>query len=103
MRFQREMAGVEEVHLGARVVALECLGPRRQKERIILSPDCEQGRPLGAEIFLELGIESDVAGVIQEEVELNFVVTRPRSHPHRPGWCWQHARSGIFRRSFWQA
>jgi hypothetical protein len=39
MRFQREMAGVEEVHFGARVVALERLGPRRQKERIILSPD----------------------------------------------------------------
>src|SRR4029077_16704998 len=46
-------------------------------ERIILSPDCEQGRPPCAEIFLELGIESDVAGVIQAEVELNFVVARP--------------------------
>ena len=79
MCLQSEMPGVEETHFGLRVVALECFGAWRQKERIILSPDCEQWWPPCAEIFLELGIENDVAGVIQEEVELNFVVARPGS------------------------
>jgi hypothetical protein len=65
------------MHFGTRVAALESFGARRQKERVALAPYREQRWFLCAEIFLELGIQSNVAGVIQEQVELNFVVTRP--------------------------
>src|SRR3989442_1284204 len=42
--FQSEVAGVVETHLGARVVALERLSTRAQKERIALAPDRQQRR-----------------------------------------------------------
>src|SRR5262249_9058798 len=77
VRFQGKVPGFEEMQLGARVVALERFGARRQEERIVLSPYRKQGRLLRAEIFLKLGIESDVAGVVQKQVELNLVVPRP--------------------------
>jgi len=46
MGFQREMAGVEELHLGVRIVAPERLGSRRQEERVVPAPDREQRRRL---------------------------------------------------------
>ena len=63
--FQREVTGLVEVHFGVRIVALERFGPRGQKEWIILAPRRQKRRLLSAEIFLELGIERDVARVIQ--------------------------------------
>src|SRR5712692_5607491 len=75
--FQSEVAGVVETHLGARVVALERLSTRGQKERIALAPDRQQRRLLGAEIFLELGIERDIAGIIQKQVKLDLVIAGP--------------------------
>src|SRR5437870_6339594 len=77
MRFQREVTGVVEVYFGVRVVALERLGPGRQKERIVLAPDREQWRPLCAEVLLELRVERDVAGIIQEQVELDLIIAGP--------------------------
>ena len=53
-RLQREMAGIEEMHLGVGVVALEGLGAGRQEERIVLAPDRQQRR-LGAQVALESG------------------------------------------------
>ena len=38
MRFQSEVAGIEKADNRARVVALECLGTWRNKERIVLAP-----------------------------------------------------------------
>ena len=70
------MAGVIEMDFCIRDVALERFRPRRQEERVVLAPDCEQRRALCAEILLELGIEGDVARVVQEQVELNIVIPR---------------------------
>src|SRR6478672_12884368 len=61
VRLQREVAGVVEANLRIRHVAAERLGARRQEERIVLAPDREQRRAMGAQIFLEIGIERDVA------------------------------------------
>ena len=66
VRFQGEVSGVEEVHFGVGVVALECLGARRQEERVILAPHGEQRRALCAEVLLKPGVEGDVTGVVQE-------------------------------------
>src|SRR5262245_2572806 len=41
-------------------------------------PNSEQGRPLGAEIFLEFRVERDVARIVQEQVELDLVIAWPR-------------------------
>ena len=71
------MAGIVETHLGARVVALERLRTRGQKERITLAPNRQQRRLLGAEIFLELRVERDVAGIIQKQIELDLVIAGP--------------------------
>src|SRR5438477_3371661 len=77
MRFQREVTGVVEVYFGVRVIALEGLSARRQKEWVVRAPDCEKRRPIFTEILLELRIERDVAGIIQEQVELDLVIAEP--------------------------
>ena len=77
MRFQREVTGVVEVYFGVWVIALERLGPGRQKERIVLAPDREQRRPFCAEVLLELWVEGDVAGIVQEQVELDLIIAGP--------------------------
>src|SRR5712691_6448545 len=74
VRLQREVAGVVEVHFSIRVIALERRSPGRQKEQVVLTPDSEQRWPFCAEILLEIGVERDVAGVIQKQVELDFVI-----------------------------
>ena len=70
---QREMSGIEEAHDRVRNVALERLGTRRQKERIVLAPHGQQWRLAGAEILLESRVECDVALVIAEQVELQLI------------------------------
>jgi hypothetical protein len=42
MCLQCNVAGVVEIHFGTRVVTLEGLGARRQKEQVALSPYREQ-------------------------------------------------------------
>ena len=39
---QREMPGLEEADDGVRDVALERLRARRQEERVVLAPHCEE-------------------------------------------------------------
>ena len=77
VRFECEVTGVVEMHLSVRVVALERFSARGQEERIVLAPYGKQGRLLCAEIFLELGIESNIAGIVQKEVKLDFVIAWP--------------------------
>ena len=74
MRFQREVPRVVKVYFGVRNVALERVSPGRQKERVILSPHREQWRPVCAEVLLELRVERDVAGIVQEQVELDLII-----------------------------
>ena len=73
MRFQREVAGVEEANNGVGNVALEGLRTRRQEKRIVLAPYGEEWRLVGAEVVLEGRIECDVALVVAEQIELDLV------------------------------
>src|SRR5262245_8175605 len=72
--FQREVPRVEEADDRTRNVALERLGARRQEERVVPAPHRQQRRPVRAEIFVELRVQRDIAGVVEEEVELDLVV-----------------------------
>src|SRR5262249_9089615 len=77
MRFQREVARLEKVDHGTWDVALERLGARREEERIVLAPPRQERRPPRAEVLLELRIQRDIAGVVEEQVELDLVVAGP--------------------------
>src|SRR5579871_864154 len=76
--FQRKVAGVEEADHRMRNVALERLRAGRKEERIVLAPDREERRLVGAEVILEGRIERDIALVIAEQVELDVVGARTR-------------------------
>ncbi len=67
------MPGIEETNLGFRQIALIGFGAGREEERIITAPDRQQIRPMLAEIGLETGVERDVAGIIEHQVELDLV------------------------------
>src|SRR5215469_4491913 len=75
--FQSEVSSVVEMHFRAWDVPLERLCAWRQKERIVLAPDSQHRRLLYPEIFLELGIERHVTCVVEKQVQLDFVITRP--------------------------
>jgi hypothetical protein len=42
VRFQREMSGIKQLDNGIGIVTAVRLGAGRDKERIMLPPDCEQ-------------------------------------------------------------
>src|SRR5262249_14439171 len=87
MRLQGKVSRVVKMHLGIRVITLKGLGTRRKKERIVFAPNRKHRWPFRSEIFLELGIESYVACVIQEQIELDLVI---------PGTC-QESRVELVR------
>lgn len=70
--FQREVAGIEEAHIGIGNVALESLCASRQEERVVLAPHGQEARLVRAEVFLESGIERRVALIVAEQVKLDF-------------------------------
>src|SRR4029450_10786451 len=78
MRFQCEMAGVEEADDSVGNVALEGFGTGRQEERIVLAPDGKERWPLRPEVVVKSGIERYVTCIVEEQVELNLVVAGPR-------------------------
>src|SRR6516164_7925744 len=53
MRFQREVAGVEEADNRTRIVPLERLSAGRQKKRVVLAPHRQKRRLVRAEVILE--------------------------------------------------
>src|ERR1700756_742915 len=77
MGFQREVTGVVEVYFGIWVIAPEGLSSRRQKEWVVLAPNCEQWRPFCTEVLLELRVERDVAGIVEEQIELDLIIAEP--------------------------
>src|SRR5215467_13337446 len=77
MRLQREVTRVEKTHDSTRNIALERLGAGREEERVVLAPYRQQRRPVRAEVFLERRVQRDIAGVIEEQVELDLVVAGP--------------------------
>src|SRR5262245_3004712 len=76
MCFKRKMTRVEETNFSIRIIASERFCSSRQKERIILAPDRQQGWMIFAEKRLKLRIEGNIAGVVKEEVKLDFIVSR---------------------------
>src|SRR5262245_46196623 len=95
MRLQREMAGVEEAHLRVGDVARERFRSRRQEERIVLAPHCQERRLVGAEIVLKGRVKRDAAFVVAKLVQLNLVYPgggpnrncRVNSRPETHGSC----------------
>src|SRR5262245_45543231 len=75
MRFQCEMAGVEEADDRSGHIAFERLGTGRQEERIVPAPDRQQGWLVRSEVLLESGVQRDVALVVAEQVQLDLVRT----------------------------
>src|SRR5262245_21400545 len=71
MRLQCEVPGVEEAVDRTGNVAPERLGTRRQEEGIVLAPDRQERRPVRPEVVLEGWVESDVALVVAEQVQLD--------------------------------
>jgi len=51
--FEREVAGIVKDHLCRRDIPTKRLRPRRNEERIVLTPGRQQGRLILAEVFLE--------------------------------------------------
>src|SRR4029077_14212181 len=78
LALEGEVAGIEQVDLGVRIVAFEGLGPGGQEERVVLAPNRKKRRLPGADVFLEFGIERDIALVVAEQIELDFVIARSR-------------------------
>jgi len=70
-----KMAGVVEVNLRVWIVARKTpFAPEGKKERIVPAPDGEKrGAFFFSEVLLELRVKGHVAGIIQEQVELNLV------------------------------
>src|SRR5262249_32920308 len=64
VRFESDVAGVEEEHFSVRNVPFERLGARRQEKRVVLAPSCQKRRLVLAKIGLEFGIQRDVALVV---------------------------------------
>src|SRR5215472_7510665 len=59
VRLQRKVASVEETHFRTRNIALERFGALRQKERVVLPPNCQKPRLVLAEIGLEFRVKRD--------------------------------------------
>src|SRR5215831_17373020 len=75
--FQSEVPGVIEMHFRGRNITLERFRARGEKERIVFAPHRQHWRLFRAEIFLELGIERHVSGLVQKQDELNFIISGP--------------------------
>src|SRR5260370_35990267 len=73
MSLECEVASVEELDDRTGNVASERLGTRRQEERIVLSPCRKEAWLVRPEIILESWVERDVALVVAEQVQLDFV------------------------------
>jgi hypothetical protein len=73
MSLEREVARVEELDRRTGNVASERLGSLGQEEGIVLSPCCKEAWLVRAEIILESWVERDVALVVAEQIQLDFV------------------------------
>ena len=64
------LCGMQQVNIEQ--VALEGFGSSRYERRIILSPNCQQGRLMSTEILLELWTECNIRAIVQNEVVLHL-------------------------------
>jgi len=73
MRLKREVTRIQEANVRTRNIAPVGFGPWGQEEWIVAPPDREQRRLTITEVGLEFGIEFDVTGIVEQQVELRFV------------------------------
>src|SRR5580692_10884478 len=66
MGLQCEVTRIEEAHRGIWDVALECVGARGKKERIVLAPYREQGRLVLSEVLLKGWVHRYVGCVVSK-------------------------------------
>jgi hypothetical protein len=78
MRLKRDVAGIVKMHVGTRNIAPESLCTRRDEGLIVLAPNEENRWARAAEIFLDFGIERDIAAIVHQQIELNLIIVRPR-------------------------
>jgi hypothetical protein len=76
VRLQREMAGVEKAEVSPWDVALERFGSSGQKKRVVFAPHRQKRRLVILEIPVEFGVEIDIAGIVEEQIELHLVGSR---------------------------
>src|SRR5262249_35382775 len=73
MRFESEVTNWVEVDLCLGIIPPECLGSGREKKRTVLAPHRQQRWLMPSDVRLELRIESDIAGVVEKEIELGLM------------------------------
>src|SRR5215510_6715223 len=73
MSLEREVASVEEMNGRTGNVASESLGTTRQEKGIVLSPCCQEGGLVLAEVFLERGIQRNITFVVAKQVQLDLI------------------------------
>src|SRR5271165_2593757 len=73
---QGEMAGVDEVKLDLRKVALVRMRPVRRENLVVLAPHDQRGRLVLAEVRLSGRIKRQVGAIVIEDVHLNVSVAR---------------------------
>src|ERR1700734_1263601 len=78
MGLQREVPGVEQDNLGLWHGTLVSERTGRQEMWIVAAPDGQQRGRMRPEVSLERRIKSEIAGVIQDQVELDFLGAGPR-------------------------
>src|SRR6202034_1794067 len=75
--FGRKMSSIQKLDLRFRDVFPKCFRARRNKKRIVLTPDRKQWWLRFAEIFLKLWIELYVGRIIQKQIQLNLLIPWP--------------------------
>ncbi|CAD5263221.1 hypothetical protein BOSE62_30567 [Bosea sp. 62] len=87
MRLQREMAGVEQMHLGARHLLLQIVDPLEREEWVVLPPDDQHRRLAFGEVALPGRICREIALIIVQQPKLDLAIARPIQPGliHRPG------------------
>src|SRR5579871_5277901 len=76
--FECEVARVEQLHGRVWVVALVGFGSRGDEEGVVLAPDGEKWWFEVTKILVKRGIECNIGGVVEEDIQLNFIYARAR-------------------------
>src|SRR5215475_9359425 len=76
VRFESEVASGVKVDFCFRIILPECLGSGWYKKRIVLAPDRQQWWLVLSEVSLEVRIQSDIAGVVEQQIELRLMRSR---------------------------
>jgi len=77
MCFQSEVPSVDQMQLRIWQVTLVGLRAIDDEDLVVLAPNDERRRLMGAEIRLPLRIERNIGAVVVEEIELDFLVAGP--------------------------